>query len=90
MNLDKKSIAAYMQRKKLLPDPGTPLRTTELSDGLKNVVYLVSSPSERWIVKQALSRAQVKERWWLDRRRIFAEKNCIEILHQILPPQDVL
>jgi 5-methylthioribose kinase len=86
MKLEKQTILAYLQRKRLLGDQDAPLRVTEISDGTKNLVFLVSSPRERWIVKQALSRAQVKERWWLDRRRIFAERNCIDLLHQILPP----
>lgn len=86
MNLDKKSIPAYMQRKRLISTHDGPLRVTQIGDGMKNLVYLVTSPTERWIVKQALSRVQVKERWWIDRKRIFAENSCIQILHQILPP----
>jgi 5-methylthioribose kinase len=86
MNLDKQSIPTYMHRKKLLDDGNVPLRVRSLSDGMKNLVYLVTSADERWTVKQALSRVQIKERWWVDRKRVFAEKNCIELLHQIFPP----
>ena len=86
MNLEKKAISGYLQRKKLLTR-GTPIRVMTLGDGLKNRVYYVSTPDKALIVKQAHSRAQLKERWWLDRRRIFAEKNCIEILAQFLAPE---
>jgi 5-methylthioribose kinase len=85
MNLEKKSLSGYLQRKKLLTR-GTPIRVMSLGDGLKNRVYYVAAPKESWIVKQAHSRAQIKERWWLDRRRIFAEASCIDVLRQFLPP----
>ena len=86
MNLEKKSLSGYLQRKKLTTR-GTPIRVMTLGDGLKNRVYYVAAPKEAWIVKQAHSRAQIKERWWLDRKRIFAETNCIEVLRQFLPPE---
>ena len=90
MNLDKKSLPAYLRRKKLL-GPGQSLKVVEcLSSGPKNLVYYVATAEDRWIVKQALSRVQqVKERWWIDRKRIFHEKSCLEVLAQILPP-DIL
>jgi len=87
MNLDRSSVAAYLRRKRLLGESDSPLRVEELGDRSRNLVFLVSGPRQRWFVKQALSRVQqAKERWWIDRKRIFAEKNCIELLHQILPP----
>jgi hypothetical protein len=58
---------------------------TSLGDGLQHLVFHVAAPGREWIVKQALARAQVKERWWLDRRRIFSEKACLEILAQLFP-----
>lgn len=86
MNLEKKAIPKYLQRKKLLAN-GAPVRVQSLSDGLKNRVYYVESANQNWIVKQAHSRVQIKERWWIDRRRIFAEKSCIERLAQLLAPE---
>lgn len=86
MNLEKKAISGYLQRKKLLTR-GTQIRVMTLGDGLKNRVYYVSSAGKAWIVKQAHARAQLKERWWLDRKRVFAEKNCIEILSEFLAPE---
>ena len=85
MNLDKKTIPTYLQRKKLLSADG-PLQISQLGDGQKNLIYYVASSTQEWILKQALSRVQIKERWWVDRKRIFSEKSCIEILGQLLPP----
>ena len=86
MNLEKKAISKYLKRKKLLADEG-PIRVQTLSDGLKNRIYYVEAANQAWIVKQAHSRVQIKERWWVDRRRIFAEKSCIERLAQFLAPE---
>ena len=86
MNLEKKAISEYLKRKKLLADEG-PIRVQSLSDGLKNRIYYVEAANQAWIVKQAHSRVQIKERWWVDRRRIFAEKSCIERLAQFLAPE---
>lgn len=87
MNLDRKSIPAYLRRKKLLVEGEPAPVVRPIGEGQKNLVFHVAVGRKEWIVKQALSRAQqVKERWWLDRRRIFHEKNCLEILAQFLPP----
>ena len=84
MNLSKESLPAYLQRKKLSQREALTVR--QIGDGQKNLIYHVSDSEDTWLIKQALSRVQIKERWWLDRRRVFAEKTCIEILAQILPP----
>lgn len=86
MNLEKQAIPEYLKRKKLIADIG-PVRIQDLSDGMKNRVYYVEASNQTWIVKQAHSRVQIKERWWIDRRRIFAEKSCIELLTRFLPPE---
>ena len=88
MNLEKKTLSGYLQRKKLLAR-GTSIRVQTLGDGSKNRVFYVSSPSQSWIIKQAHPRVQTKERYYLDRKRIFTEVNCIEVLRQFLPPEIV-
>ena len=85
MILDAKSIAAYLARKKLRSAEGS-LHVQQIGDGLKNLVFYAADSQDSWIIKQALSRVQVKERWWVDRKRVFHEKNCIEVLSEILPP----
>ena len=86
MNLERKGMSTYLQRKKLIKR-GTPLDIRPVGDGHKNRVFRVSANTDQWIIKQALSRVQhVKERWWVDRKRVFTESHCIEILNQIVPP----
>ena len=94
MNLERKGMSSYLQRKKLIKR-GTPLNIRPIGDGQKNRVFHVSAHEQEWIIKQSLSRVQhIKERWWVDRKRIFTESSCIEILNQIVPadviPQVVL
>lgn len=86
MNLNKNSLVGYLRRKKLIGQHESVLDVRQSGDGLKNQVYLVATAERRLLVKQAHSRVQVKERWWIDRKRVFAEKNCIDVLANILPP----
>ena len=46
MNLEKKDISKYLQRKKLLADGG-PIRVQSLSDGLKNRIYYVEAANQK-------------------------------------------
>ena len=86
MTLDEKSLAGYLKRKRLTGDGEGILDVRQIGDGLKNLVYVVVTTEQRLVVKQAHWRVQVKQRWWTDRRRLFAEKCCIETLTDILPP----
>ncbi len=88
MNLDRKNLPAYLQRKRLVAKNEL-LQITPIGDGKKNTVFRVNTPEQPLYVKQALSRAQVKERWWLDRKRIFQECACLEMLGDLLPPEVV-
>ncbi len=86
MNVNKNNLTGYLRKKKCIGPSEPILDMRQIGDGLKNLVYQITTPQQRLIVKQAHSRVQIKERWWTDRKRIFAEKNCIEILANILPP----
>ena len=86
MNLDQDSLAGYLRRKKLTGEDERILEVRQVGDGLKNLVYVVVTSEQRLLVKQAHWRVQVKQRWWTDRRRIFAEKRCLETLAGVLPP----
>jgi aminoglycoside phosphotransferase (APT) family kinase protein len=87
MNLDKDSLAGYLQRKRLIGGDESVLDVRPVGDGLKNLVWVVVTSEQRLLVKQAHWRVQMKRRWWTDRRRLFAEKRCIETLADILPPE---
>ncbi|MFH1566921.1 MAG: aminoglycoside phosphotransferase family protein [Gemmatimonadota bacterium] len=86
MNLDKKSLQPYLHRKKVLAQAEHVVDAQPLGSGAKNTIYLVQSEDKRLVVKQAHAKAQTKERWWLDRKRVFQEKACIEILATLVPP----
>jgi 5-methylthioribose kinase len=89
MTLTEKDVSAYLKRKKLVQRGESIYSVNRIGSDLKNLVYRVTTSEQEFMVKQAHSRVQLKERWWLDRKRIFHEKNCIEALSEILPP-DVL
>ena len=86
MNLNKNSLVGYLRRKKIIGKREVVLDMHLIGDSLRNQIYVATTAQQRLLVKQAHSKVQIKERWWLDRKRIFAEKNCIEILANILPP----
>lgn len=87
MNLNKNNLTGYLRKKKCIGSSEPILDMRQIGDGLKNQVYQVTTPQQRLMVKQAHSRVQIKERWWTDRKRIFAENSCIEILANVLPPK---
>ena len=86
MNLDKKSVPPYLRRKKLVGQREPVRDIRQVGSGLKNIIYRVVTDDQRLIVKQARSRVNAKQRTMLDRKRIFHEKNCMEVLGQVLPP----
>ena len=86
MNLDKKSLQPYLHRKKVLAKAEHVLDARTLGSGMKNIVYLVDSENMRLTVKQAHPKVQIKERWWVDRKRIFQERACIDIMANLVPP----
>ena len=88
MNLDRRNLPAYLLRKRIVAKNDF-LKIDSIGDGKKNTVFRVTTPDRLIYVKQALSKAQVNERWWLDRRRIFQERSCLDVLGEILPPEVV-
>ena len=86
MNLNKNSLVGYLRRKKLIGQHESVHDMRQIGDGLKNQLYVVTTAQQRLLVKQAHAKVQIKERWWTDRKRVFAENHCLEILANILPP----
>ena len=86
MNLDKKSVPPYLRRKKIIVQGEHVTDVQPVGDGVKNIIYRVVTTQKRLIVKQARSRANDKGKMFLDRKRVFQEKSCVEVLSQILPP----
>ena len=86
MNLDKKSLQPYLHRKKVLAQDEHVLAARTVGSGLKNTVYMVDSENTRLTVKQAHPKVQIRERWWVDRKRIFQERACIDLMANLVPP----
>ncbi|MDA0337732.1 MAG: aminoglycoside phosphotransferase family protein [bacterium] len=86
MNLNKNTLVGYLRRKKIIGQHEVVLDMRQIGDGIKNQIYIATTAQQRLVVKQAHSKAQIKERFWIDRKRIFAEKNCIDVLANFLPP----
>lgn len=61
------------------------LECRELGGGVSNTVLLVETPSERFVVKQALPRLRVKDEWLADRGRIFRERDALLDAAKLLP-----
>lgn len=58
---------------------------TPLGGGVSNTVMLVESASERFILKQALSKLRVEQDWYSDRDRIFRESEALRRVAGLLP-----
>lgn len=69
--------------------PVTEVNTTPLAGGISNDVVLVETPSQRFVLKQALGQLRVKEDWFSDRDRIFREAAVLQRLEPLLPPGSV-
>lgn len=57
--------------------------------GISNVVLKVVSDSEGFVFKQSLPKLRVKDDWPFDRDRIFIERDCMQLLDEILPAGSV-
>ena len=86
MNLNKNSLVGYLRRKKVIGQHEVVYDMRQIGDGFKNQIYVATTAKQRLLVKQAHSKAQLKERWWLDRKRVLTEKLCIDTLDGLVPP----
>ena len=84
MELSEKNVAHYLESLGILADRGT-----ELGGGISNVVLLVETGEESFILKQSLSQLRVKDQWLADRSRIFREMESLIDTASILPKGSV-
>ncbi len=80
MELSEKNAAQYLKSRGILAH-----RVTELGGGISNVVLLVETGEESFILKQSLSQLRVKDQWLADRSRIFREMESLIDTASILP-----
>jgi 5-methylthioribose kinase len=84
MELSEKTAAQYLKSRGILAH-----RVTELGGGISNVVLLVETSEESFILKQSLAQLRVKDKWLADRSRIFREMESLIDTASILPKGSV-
>ena len=84
MELREKNAAQYLKSRGILAN-----RVTELGGGISNVVLLVETGEQSFVLKQSLSQLRVKDKWLADRSRIFREKESLIDTASILPEGSV-
>ena len=84
MELGEKNAAQYLKSRGILAN-----RVTELGGGISNVVLLVETDEESFILKQSLSQLRVKDKWLADRSRIFREVESLIDTASFLPKGSV-
>jgi len=57
--------------------------------GISNVVLRVSLLDDCFVLKQSLPKLRVKDDWPFDQARIFVERDCMMLLHELLLPESV-
>ena len=80
MELSEKNASQYLKSRGILAH-----RVTELGGGISNVVLLVETAEQSFILKQSLSQLRVKDQWLADRSRIFREMESLIDTGLILP-----
>jgi aminoglycoside phosphotransferase (APT) family kinase protein len=71
-------------RKACLCSDGENLTVETFGGGVSNVVSLVRGSGGAWIVKQALPQLRVKDEWFADRTRVFAECECLRLVRDLV------
>jgi hypothetical protein len=84
MELSEKNAAQYLKSRGILAN-----RVTELGGGISNVVLLVETDQESFVLKQSLSQLRVKDKWLADRSRIFREMESMIDSAALLPKGSV-
>lgn len=83
LELTAENAVEYLRRR---PEyASAPLDCRALGGGVSNMVILVETPDERFVVKQALPQLRVKDEWLADRGRIFRERDALVDCATLLP-----
>ena len=62
-----------------------PFKLSELAGGVSNIVLLVETGAERYVLKQSLPRLRVAQEWYSDRSRIFRECDALRTIAGLWP-----
>lgn len=84
MILDADNLADYLRGLAIAPCEGA-VAVRPLSGGVSGTVLLAEWEEGGVVVKQTHARMRVAADWEFDRRRVFVERDCLELLSRIAP-----
>lgn len=84
MILDAENLADYLRDRAIAPLGGA-VAVRPLSGGVSGTVLLAEWEGGGVVVKQTHTRMRVAADWEFDRRRVFVERDCLELLARIAP-----
>lgn len=84
MILDADNLADYLRGLAIAPAEGA-VAVRPLSGGVSGTVLLAEWEEGGVVVKQTHDRMKVAADWEFDRRRVFVERDCLELLARIAP-----
>jgi len=82
-DLDEKNVVAYLRNRGLTLSAGSDVRP--LGGGVSNVVLAIGEGTGSMVVKQALPRLRVADKWWAPRERALAEADALDLVNRITP-----
>lgn len=83
----KEDVLAYVTKKGLTD--ADKAQVEALTGGVSSMVWKVTMPSEKWVIKQSLEQLKVSVDWFSDQQRIYREQEAMEALYWILPEGSV-
>ncbi|ADB51173.1 phosphotransferase family protein [Conexibacter woesei] len=84
MILDAGNLADYLRDLAIAPSEGA-VAVRPLGGGVSGTVLLAEWEEGGVVVKQTHERMRVAAEWEFDRRRVFVERDCLELLARIAP-----
>lgn len=81
------NAAAYLQERGFLA--ASPVQVDWLSGGVSNVVLRVTTPTQRFVLKQSCPQLRTKDAWYSDLDRVWREMEVMQALHGALPAEVV-
>ena len=82
--LDPRSLPAFLRGRGVVPGAAD-VRVRSLAGGVSNIVLRADWSGGCIVVKQSLPRLRVEADWEFDRARIFVERQCMDVLADLMP-----
>jgi aminoglycoside phosphotransferase (APT) family kinase protein len=78
------SAADYLRAAGLIP-PDRVVQVEVLGGGISNTVLKLSWDDQRVVLKQSLPKLRVASEWFFDQRRTLIERDCLDLLGELIP-----